>query len=618
MWLPFLFTPGSANDPLVLSFPNGAFINSLWVVEPSVQAIFSAPNASGGWSPFYQIFQTTSESVPLDGLGYASVQISSGGKVGPAFYVWISDQPVSPYKEAPVVITLPATADLSAIGVYQYQAYGGLSNGAPANNGTALTNMFAAMAANNGGNGGGWGWIQSGSYPVYCVSGGYSVPDQCVIQGMGTAQNNGPGSSMFSIQSPGVFWNLAGPHTNGGTTIRNVAFAFTAGVQSLTNVALKLNVYKAIAKECLFQDCATSVGLLGGNCGLEDSTVTYNGITAGAAPNQWQSLVNLAAPDSWVRSTAIMQIGSQVGIVAIAPGHEHPSVQNCHLANTDVGIAYNLIGNCFNGDYLDLSFANNVYAVYGVPPSSTQTIYNETYTDCTMKRPPGQTSTTPATYWDTNGGPNANVTAITLKNCKVFQWGGHGHQFNSGQNFTLIGGFSKGNNPSGGAGIAVTGPIGNLTAIGVDLQPSFSQADIVQSQAYAFLIATNSQVVGIITLIGCPMNGYTTNPIGLGANAFALSGRLYVSLCPGYNDNPTAWAGLPTTAPTTATSAAANGYFGTTVIDLVASGLTVVAINGVNTQIQNLAAWNRTLGPWDTFQLVGGAVTSFHWRGVWA
>jgi hypothetical protein len=92
----YLFTPGGADDPLVVNLPNNANIHSIWVPNPTTEASFAVPNGSS-WATFYQILVLTAESIPLDNDGYTQVQVTSNG-AGDPFWIIISDQYVSPYK----------------------------------------------------------------------------------------------------------------------------------------------------------------------------------------------------------------------------------------------------------------------------------------------------------------------------------------------------------------------------------------------------------------------------------------------------------------------------------------------------------------------------------------
>jgi hypothetical protein len=117
--------------------------------------------------------------------------------------------------------------------------------------------------------------------------------------------------------------------------------------------------------------------------------------------------------------------------------------------------------------------------------------------------------------------------------------------------------------PAGGAGIAIVGSPAGVQIIGVNLQPSYAASPNVQYQQYGLLISgTPTDVL----VSGRDMTDY--NVVGSApVSVVGTQTSLYISDCPGYNDQNTPLFATPAQL-TSGVSAATSStpYFGPSVI----------------------------------------------------
>jgi hypothetical protein len=620
-----LFTPGGS-DPLTIGpFTDGTLIHSVWAPTPTNLFKILVPNPSGpGYVLLYQLQELSGEIISFGNNGYTSIQIQSDGLGGTPFYVAATDQIWQPFKEGPV-LSVPPTIDMSAIGFYNYQHYGAVPGGTTTQNMNAFASMFTVMGTLNGGNGGGYGFFPVGSFPVNAglIS---AIPNQSVLQGAGCAPNNGSGTCQFSIQNAGTFWNFTGTHTAGGVSVRNLAFGFIGAAQTSASLAVNANQENIKLAECVFEDCPQAVILNALSCSMEDCTVTYNGINGGAGPTGALAQVTLSAPEVRVTGREILQksassAGGPSGIAAISIGGqpcEKAVISDVHLSYHDYGITYVLAnGAGYKSTVRSVEINAAVTGIYMVPKANNFEIYGERYTNCSVQQVNSPASNTPGIYIDTNGGPNANVDDIEFSGLECYAWlGSDGVQVHQGQNIRFKGGTIS-NNGSASAGVALIGPCGNVDLEGVNMQPSYANASLVQSQLYALRLASFAGIVGTIRVRGCDWSAYSGAPLSVGGSAFGVGGKLLINLTTGYNDqNHIVASSIPSVSTTTAASL---NYFGPTVVDITAgAGTMVVAINSVSYTLAANETWSRPVGPYETFyQVSGTAPAVFGWHGIW-
>ena len=98
------FTPGGADDPMGIGFPNMADIHGIWLPAPTTAVSFQVPNGFGGWTTLYQISAVgdvyVAESIPIDAPGFSVMQIVGNGS-GALMYVFVTTGFLSPYKAIP-------------------------------------------------------------------------------------------------------------------------------------------------------------------------------------------------------------------------------------------------------------------------------------------------------------------------------------------------------------------------------------------------------------------------------------------------------------------------------------------------------------------------------------
>ncbi|HEY6326704.1 MAG TPA: hypothetical protein VIW73_09375, partial [Candidatus Cybelea sp.] len=195
-----------------------------------------------------------------------------------------------------------------------------------------------------------------------------------------------------------------------------------------------------------------------------------------------------------------------------------------------------------------------------IPPSPTgSTVGGLIVVGGWFYQTPKQTSyTSGGLYFDTGGGASSQLDGVKLHGVTVFNWAGYCVQFKDGQNFEIIGGTYSGTQAlGGGLGChAITGPVKKLTCIGADLSATYTgEPDVVSNpQPYALVITAGANP-DQIRYDRCRMLAYTGSPVSISGSPT----NLFITNCPGYNDQNTP---VSASAPTSLTSAAQLGYYG--------------------------------------------------------
>lgn len=620
-----LFTPGGT-DPLTIGpFSDGTPVRSLFAPSPSNLFKVNIPNGSGGWTELYQLGEISGELIALGSQGYPEVQIQSDGNGGTAFYVVATDEIFAPWKEGPV-ISVPPTIDFSSITWYNFLHYGALNNGSTGANGTALASMFTAMSALNGGDGGGYGYFASGSYPV--LAGGFTPSLQAYYQGAGAQMGNGPGSCMFVIESIGNFLDITGPHNTSGVTLADLGFSYKAGFDTdPTDVAIIANVQNTKILRCRFNNTPTAVNVTGLSSGLESCTINNNqtNVTYGSnTPATAQPMVRLSAPQCYAIGSGgneyyQVPIGSNgarnIVAISVEQNCENALVADLHLSDMDYGLTFELSTHStfwchFRGLKVD-TWTTGLRLVLNSDPSSHA--YGHTFTDCLFKTTNGSSSVTSGIVVSASGNTLTQLDDIEWNGCRVLQSMLHGWEFDSGGNFRINGGQASGNGPTGGAGIAVLGQVLSLAVNGTCLNAAYPNANNPsQAQQYAVLFAASLGLTGTYTFENCDMEGYGSSPVSIGSGAIGSGGRLYFKNCPGYTNSG---AIVTSTPPASATSASAHNVFCATKFEFSnGTSLTyTLTRDGGPTKTYTVLSANISLGPYDQIFFPSTTPSVFNW-----
>lgn len=516
--------------------------------------------------------------------------------------------------------------DLSPMTIYNYGFYIADTSSNPTHDfSLAITNMFTAMKAQTplqyGTAGiGGTAFIPQGSFAVN-TSSGFSVPDQCNIIGSGGGgfgQGAGAPDFFHFVVTPtggaggSIFLNCpSGNHTSGGKYFRSLAIEW--GTTSVvTDTCISANTWNCRAVNCVIANCPIAFNAQGLSCGMEQCTIDYESGPNGYGPgppgvNPLFAAVKLAASQAAVvgpgeyLQKAQTKTNAPVDTVCISfeSNLEHGIVKDLHINHWSFGITYAIsshytIDHCVVEGVEFSTFGSSSYGggtcVHMTPSDSHGAVYNQTYLGCSFSLADGSTHTNPLIYIDTNGAGNNAVNDIKFLGCTAFQALGHGYQIHGGSNIQIIGGTSAGNGPSGGAGIAITGNCGRCEFIGVNLNAAYPNANVAQSQQYAFLCSASPSEQ--ILLDGCSMKGYSPSAGAISVTGVPGAAELIIRNCPGYNDqNTTILSSASNLTVGTAYSAATAGsvtggtnYYGPSLLVFLSPtpGGTSLTINGVS------------------------------------
>lgn len=529
----------------------------------------------------------------------------------------------------PQCTTIPYNTDFDPITVYNFGYYGAVDGGSQATNDTALTNMFTAMSGAS--RVGGAALIEQFKYPVYANN--FAVPDQCNLIGMGGGGTGNSGASdffHFVISDPlgamaaSTFFNCTGGHTDGGKYFRSLAFEWNSPAY-VGDTCIYADTWNCRAINCTFNDCPVAFNAQGLSCTLEQCTVNYT-VTATAGPNNATAVIlagpqcAVIGPGEFLQTSQTSSKGGPTGCTCIAVQGpcEHGVIHNLHISDWTTGIDFSQKA---NSRYTTISNVESqswkTCINIQLPASANNPIWGIKVADCTLAISQDSTTAGPVILIDTNTGNNNNMlNDIEISNCTVtsIQNGGiqpnnaYGLQVNGGSNIKVVGGTFSNFSPTGGAGIAITGAVGNTQIIGCNLRPNYPNAPHSYSQQYAVLVSGSP--ADTIIVDSCDMGGYSASPVSV--TGTIASDSLFINNCHGYNDQNTALNGG--VAPTSSTSAATSSkpYYGPSVFTFSNSTAVTLHVFG--------QAFSMSFGiiflpsPYDAFYF-SSAPSSFSWIG---
>ena len=499
--------------------------------------------------------------------------------------------------------TITPDEDLSAMTVYNYQMYVdsyGVDLG--------LTNMLSAMNPSSRGYIGGVAFIQQRTNNVTTIpSVGYSVPDQCNIVASGTGGSNDNAHSdyhfIIGVVSAGLtFLSCASSaYTTGGVYFQGIAFQWSALSGSSYNDAICISaaVSNCTAIRCTFTDCPTAFFAQAPGCTLKECTIFYhkklpdNATAVKIASSQCAVI----GPGELEQESPGNKGGPQMcTCISIQDGADHTVITDTHISDWTTGIDFSNGGGSTNTQirncecqsyYTAINIVNgDGVRISGVKVMSS--MLSRTNDSGMSEKPTSVVLIDPGTF-----GNNA-ISDVTLLGCTVYNMGDASSSYLMGQyglnivggtNIKVLGGTYSNNSPNSGAGIAITGPCGDVQIIGANLQPMYengTSGSTTQCQAYGLLVTSNPAANMTILVRDCDMRGYNPS-LPCGTSAVYTSGvtrGLYINGCLGYNDQNAALDGP--TAPTTPTMAAtcSTPYFGPSIITFTNSSPVTLNVDG--------------------------------------
>lgn len=234
--------------------------------------------------------------------------------------------------------------DFSAMTIYNYGAYAPTPGMNPAQNSTALANMFAAMHAATP-TFGGAAFIEQANFPIDASAAGFTVPDQCnVIGAGGGGSDTGAHFYHFSINNSGnqTFFNCAagsGGYTSGGKYFRGLAF-FWVDSSSVGDTCIYAATWNCRAIDCTFTNCPVAFNAQGQSCVLKGCTIDY-----ASGPNDAIAVViagsncGVLGP-SELRQFAQSNPGAPTGCtcISIQGPADHTIIADAHISDWNVGM----------------------------------------------------------------------------------------------------------------------------------------------------------------------------------------------------------------------------------------------------------------------------------------
>jgi hypothetical protein len=521
--------------------------------------------------------------------------------------------------------------DFSAMTIYNYRAY--VDNFGNPND--ALTNMFFDMnAAIAPGGVGGAAFIRQQGFGVQASS--LAVPDQCNIVGTGGG-GDAPGAAGtpfyhfsidFSLDSTFFSCNSTGSYTTGGKYFRSLAFQGTK-LGSKTDTCIYAATANVRAYSCTFKDIPTALKMQGSGCALEQCTISYlSGKDSAKAIVIGGSQCGVFGP-----SAISQQPGGPQNCTGISiEGADHAVLANLHVSDWNIGVDFSQyrgseyvgaqnveIRNC---EIMSVASALNIQLAM----TTSAVLSGVKVTSCHLAKSNNSSATDPVVLIDINFNlSNNQLYDIVLVDCTVFNMGlngsaQYGLQITGGTNLKVLGGTYSNNGSGNGAGIAITGPCGDLQIVGANLQPSYPWAGTTKhgglnSQTFALLVTGGP--TGTVLVLDCDMSGY-----GTGVSPVSVSGtppnELLIYSCVGYNDQGFQ---ISMVAPTAATYAAQASSLGTHSIDYFGPSMIVYSSPSPVT----LHAFGQTItqsfgivflpSPYDSIYFSGGPPSNFYWVG---
>lgn len=518
--------------------------------------------------------------------------------------------------------------DLSATTIYNYPYY--IANSTSDTNEEGLADMFAAIAAANPyGGTGGTAFIPQTNFPInLAVESSFPVPDQCTVFGSGTGGSNSAGSMTsffhFALSGTGAktFLSCTGDYTTGGRYFRGLAFRWeNADNAEATCILAAAGNCRAV--DCTFTNVPLAFNAQGPECWLEQCTIYY-----ASGPKDTKAVI-LAGLHCGVRGPgAIFQLGvNQNGKkgctgISVESTADHAVIKEIHLSDWSIGVDFQYssgvsateLTNC---EIQCLVTALNISLENGSGPTTGVKV-----TSCLLAKSNYSSEYDPTggavVLIDPSGKDYDLLSDITLLDCTVVNLDStadffvpqHGLEIAGGTNIKVIGGTYSNNGVNGGAGIAITGPCGDIEIVGVNLNPSYPPAGLsANDQQYGVYISSTS--TGVILISACDLTGgYAA---GDAINVAVPPSKLLVYNCPGYNDlnTPLNSGGSPTT-PTSASNCS-TPYYGPSIFMFTNPGPVTLYIYGQTLQLSFGVIFLSS--PYDEFHFATHPMT-FAWLGT--
>jgi hypothetical protein len=404
----------------------------------------------------------------------------------------------------------------------------------------------------------------------------------------------------FTIAPPGpalTFLSCSlSAYTTGGIYFQGIAFQWSASTDN-TNICISAGVANCTALRCTFTDCPTAFYAKAPGCILKECTIFYHkGMPDSAtAVIMASSQCAVIGPGELEQTPPAGHNGPQTcTCISIQDGADHTVITDTHISDWTTGIEFKKGGGSTNTQIRNCECqsyytAINIVNGDGVPISGVKV------TSCMLTRSndSGMSGmSTPVVMIDPGTFGNSAITDVTLLGCTVYNMGDassltgqYGLQIRGGTNIKVLGGTYSNNNPSSGAGIAITGPCGDVQIIGTNLQPSYDNntgGSTTQCQAYGLLVTSNPAPNMTILVRDCDMRGYDPS-LMCGVSAVYTSGvsrGLYINDCLGYNDQNAPLDGP--SGPTTPTMAAtcSTPYFGPSIITFTNTSPVMLTVDG--------------------------------------
>jgi len=510
--------------------------------------------------------------------------------------------------------------DFSALTIYNFGHYASLG-GTPD---TALTGMFAAMSAASPV--GGRAFVPQKSFSVHATSSGFAVPDQCDVNGSG---GGGPletmgGSSFFhfvitpTATGNSTFFNCnASTHTGGGMYFRSLAFQWSPSTHA-ADTCIHAAVWNTRAINCTFTDCPCAFNAQDLTCTLEQCSISYT-VSATQGPNGTKAVIlggqrcGVIGPGQFSQTSRAS--GGATGCTCVSiESAQHPIVSGVKIFEWTIGVDFSQqdgtrFAHITNCEIACWETALNIQLSTG----ASATTAGLKITSCILAKTSDSSDVNAIVNIDARGSANNELlNDIALVDCTVYNRAAapllssqHGLVITSGSNIRILGGCYSNNGPYG-AGVAITGSCSDVQIIGANLQPSYPAAPNVNVQRYALLVSASPS--GSVLVSGCDMTGYVGPPISV----VGSPADLFITDCPGYNDQNTPLSATPTML-TTGVSAAtcSTPYFGASVI--IYSGATTLSVFGQS--INSNFGIVFLPSPYDVFSFSPSPPTTFAWIG---
>ncbi len=508
---------------------------------------------------------------------------------------------------------------------------------------SALTAMFNAMNPGPYGGVGGLAFIAQETLPlpgtVTASAAGFAVPDQCNLVGSGPGGAGEAGGTPyyhFTIDytiPDSLFLSCTGDYTAGGKYFRSLAF-FGTNVSDTGDTCIFAGTGNCRAVNCTFTDIPTAFNAQGTGCALEQCTIYYDGMS-GTATVPVKAVIVAGAQCEVIGPGEIFQrpqephgtSGPAFCNAVSIEGAEHTVIANIHLSDWNIGVDFGqaagaqqtAVRNC---EIQCWQSALNIQ----LPTSVTGSTSDIKVTSCLLAKSDVSIDLTAVVVIDPQGNGNSQLSDITLLDCTVFNAAAsssgaqHGLQIVGGTGIKVIGGTYSNNSEVGGAGVAITGPCGDVQIIGANLQPSYpwagtTKGPVLNNQQYGLLVT--APPAGTVYVADCDLTGYTNGspPQQAVSVTVSLTRGLFIYNCPGYNDRGTTLNGnVPPTATTNNAATCSNPYFGSSVI--LFSSASPVTLHIFGQTITESFGVIFLPSPYDIFYFTGTLPTAFSWIGT--